>query len=141
MSFSREYGHFLLLGGGVLLLGLAAKKRPRKLEDRSGEECDPDEMSPMGYQCGQVRGGWELSHQPEVFLGFGPYLNRERVDEALASLGFHDGDLEGFQRYMSMAYDRDLRKDGSVDGPSMRALKDAEVMLSRDEWLFPRGIG
>ena len=139
MSFRDEYGHFVLLGAGLVMLGMASKKKPRKLEDKSGEKCDPDEEPPLGYQCGQVRGGWELRHEPEQFVGFGPYINRDAVDAALESLGFAGGNLAGFQGYMSLAYGRDLRKDGVVDGPSMKALRDAEMMLSRDEWAFPRG--
>lgn len=141
MSFRGEYGHFLLLGAGVLLLGMASRKKPRKLENRSGEECDPKEDAPMGYQCGQVRGGWELRPEPEHFAGFGPYINRDAVDDALARLGFPGGNLGSFQSYMSMSYGRELRKDGVVDGDSMRALHDAEMMLVRDEWVFPRGAG
>jgi len=139
VSLREEYGHFLLLGAGLLMLGMASKRKPRKMEDRSGEKCDPDEVTPMGYQCGQVRGGWELSPEPEHFAGFGPYINRESVDVALARVGFPDGNLAGFQGYMSLVYGRDLRKDGEVDGSSMHALRDAEQMLGRDEWVFPRG--
>lgn len=139
MSLRDDYGPILLLGAGLLMLGKASKRSARKNEDRTGEECDPDELAPVGYQCGQVRGGWELRHAEEHFSGFGPYLTRERVDAVLRSLGFPGGNLAAFQGYMSLTYGRELRKDGVVDGPSMHALKEAEQMLSRDEWMFPRG--
>lgn len=140
MSLREEYGHFLLLGAGITMLALATKRKKGKLEDRSGEKCDPKEPAPVGYQCGQVRGGWELRQEEEQFVGFGPYINEEAVDEALASLGFPDGNLAGFQGYMSLVYERDLRKDGVADRDSMFALRDAENMLARDEWVFPRGV-
>lgn len=138
MSFFEEYGHLVLLGAGVAMIGMATKRKPRKIEDRTGEECDPEGDVPFGYQCGQVPGGWELRQEESRFHGYGPYINYESVVRALDSLGFPGGNLRGFQHYMSMAYARDLRKDGVVDGDSMRALRDAEQMLARDEWVFPR---
>lgn len=141
MSLADDYGHFVLLGVGLAALAVASKRKPRKLEDRTGEECDPDDPPPFGYECGQVRGGWALRPEREHFVGFGPYLNRGAVDEALASLGFPGGQLADFQRYMAQVYDRDLRQDGVVDGPSMRALVEAESMLARDEWVPPRTLG
>lgn len=141
MSFIDEYGHILLLGSGLAMLGIASRRRPRSLTNRSGESCDPKTRPPIGYQCGQIVGGWELQPEAEHFSGYGPYLNRASVDAALARLGFGDGNLAGFQRYMSMVYERNLRKDGHIDGPTMKALRDAEMMLDRDEWAFPRTAG
>ncbi len=139
MSFGDEYGHFLLLGAGVVMLGMASKRKPRKVVDRTGEECDPKESAPFGYQCGQVRGGWTLQEEQEHFVGFGPYINEEAMLTALDAVGFPNGNLAGFQGYMSLAYESDLRRDGAVDRDSMLALRDAEQMLARDEWVFPRG--
>lgn len=139
MSLTNDYGHILLFGVGVLILGAASRRGPRKLEDRAGEECNPNEIAPLGYQCGQSVGKWTLQKEVGHFAGFGHYLNRENVDAALAKVGFPDGNLEGFQRYISMAYEYNLRKDGIVDGATMKALYDAELMLGRDEWIFPRG--
>lgn len=139
MSFREEYGHFLLLGAGVVMLGMASKRKARKLEDRTGEKCDPEEDPPFGYQCGQVLGGWELQEEQGHFAGYGSYVNEQGVDTALASLGFPDGNLAGFQGYATLAYGKGLRKDGVLDGATLRALKDAEAMLARDEWVFPRG--
>lgn len=128
-----------LLGGGLFLLGKAAKKSPRKLKDRTGEVCDSKESAPYGYECGQVAGGWALMNEQEKFLGFGPYKNKEGIDTALLSLGFSEGNLQGFQMYMSLISEWDLRKDGQVDRDTIVALEDAEGLLSRDEWVPPRG--
>lgn len=142
MSLSEDYGHFLILGAGLVMLGIASKrKKPRNLEDRSGEKCDPEESAPFGYQCGQVRGGWELMEEQARFIGFGPYTNRQAVDRALDSLGFPNGDLVGFQKHMSLVYAKGLRVDGEVDKETMAALKQAENMLARNEWLSPKAIG
>lgn len=141
MSLLDEYGHILLLGSGLTILGIASRRRPRSLENRSGEICDPKVRPPIGYQCGQVIGGWTLQPEVEHFSGYGPYLNRQSVDAALARLGFSGGNLAGFQAYMSTVYGRDLRSDGSPDSLTMKALRDAEMMLDRDEWAFPRTAG
>ena len=139
MSVLEDYGHFLLLGAGLVMLNKAGKRKPRKLEDRTGEKCDPEDPAPFGYECGQIRGGWELRKEREHFVGFGSYINQEGVDEALAYLGFPNGDLSGFQSYVSLAYQKDLRTDGIADRATMIALKEAEMMLGRDEWVPPRG--
>ncbi len=139
MSVLEDYGHFLLLGAGLVMLNKAGKRKPRKLEDRTGEECDPNESAPYGYECGQTRGGWELRKERGHFVGFGSYINQEGVDEALAYLGFPNGNLSGFQSYVSLAYQKDLRIDGIADRATMIALKEAEMMLGRDEWVPPRG--
>lgn len=128
-----------LLGAGLFLLGKAAKKSPRKLKDRTGEKCDPKESAPYGYECGQVVGGWELMEEKGKFLGFGPYNNKEGIDTALRSLGFSDGNLRGFQMYMSLVSEWDLRKDGQLDRDTVVALEEAEGLLGRNEWTPPRG--
>jgi hypothetical protein len=128
-----------LLGGGLLLLGMAAKKGPRKLKDRTGEKCDPKATAPYGYDCGQVMGGWELVPEKEEYIGFGHYNSRAGVDAALESLGFPNGDLAGFQRYMSAISEWDLRSDGQIDKDTLIALEEAEGLLRRDEWLAPYG--
>lgn len=138
MSALEDYGPLFLLGAGVLMIAHANKKSPRKLVDRSGEKCAAGEEAPYGYECAQVVGGWELRPETKSFVGYGSFINRASVDSALVSLGFSYGDLEHFQNYMSMAYGWDLRKDGVVDSQSMKALREAVNMLSRDEWLPPR---
>ncbi len=130
---------FALLGAGLFLLGKAAKKGPRKLKDRTGEACDPKDNAPYGYECGQVVGGWELMEEKGKFLGFGPYNNRDGVDTALSRLGFSGGNLKGFQMYMSLISEWDLRKDGQLDSETIVALEEAEGLLNRDEWVPPRG--
>lgn len=126
-----------LLIGGLLLMAKASKKGPRSTKDRTGENCDPKEIAPFGYECGQVTGGWELREESTGWLGYGHYRNSEGVNEALMSLGFADGDLKGFQIYMSRISEWDLRKDGLVDRDTIIALDEAESLLRRDEWLFP----
>ena len=128
-----------LLGAGLFLIGKAAKKSPRKLKDRTGETCDPKESAPYGYECGQVVGGWELMEEKGKFLGFGPYNNKAGIDAALRSLGFSDGNLRGFQMYMSLISEWDLRKDGQLDRDTVVALEEAEGLLGRGEWMPPRG--
>jgi len=138
MSALEDYGPLLLLGAGVIMISVASKKAPRKLPDLSGEKCDPKKDAPLGYECAQAIGGWELAPEIEQFVGYGPYVNRKTVDNTLAILGFEHGDLQHFQNYMSMAYGWELRKDGVVDAESMKALKEAENMSARNEWLPPR---
>jgi hypothetical protein len=128
-----------LLGAGLFLIGKAVKKGPRKLKDRTGEPCNPKESAPYGYECGQVVGGWELMEERGKFLGFGSYNNKDGIDTALRSLGFSDGNLRGFQMYMSLISEWDLRKDGQLDRDTVVALEEAEGLLSRGEWLPPRG--
>lgn len=128
-----------LLGVGLFLLGKAAKKGPRKLKDRTGEVCDPKESAPYGYECGQVVGGWELMEERGKLLGFGPYNNVEGIDTALLRLGFSEGNLRGFQMYMSLVSEWDLRKDGQLDRDTVVALEEAEGLLNRNEWTPPRG--
>jgi len=130
-----------VLGGGLFLIGMAARKPKRKLKDRTGEECDPDGIPPFGYECAQTRGGYELRKEPEKFMGFGHYRNRDGIDAALEKLGFPGGNLAGFQGYMGLVYGRGIRTDGELDSATIRALEDAEAMLARDEWAFPRGGG
>ena len=138
MSLRSEYAPFVLMGAGLLVLGLAGKRKPRKSEDRAGEVCDPDEDAPAGYQCARTTDGWKLIGEQEHFTGFGPYINHNAVGEALASVGFPDGDLAGFQEYASLMHEKDLRNDGVIDRDTMFALREAEMMLSRGEWIFPR---
>lgn len=126
-----------VLGGGIFLLNKAYKKPPRKMEDRTGEVCDPNKKPPCGYECNQVRGGWELAPEKGEWIGFGHYVNRQGVDDMLKKLGFPGGDLVGFQNYMSRISDWDLRQDGVIDKKSILALKEAEGLLRRDEWIFP----
>lgn len=128
-----------LLGGGLFLLGKAAKKSPRKLKDRTGEVCNPKNSAPYGYDCGQVAGGWALMKEQEKFLGFGPYKNKEGINTALLSLGFSEDDLSGFQIYMSLISDWELREDGQIDRETVVALEEAEAMSSRNEWVPPGG--
>jgi len=127
-----------LLGGGLMLLGMASKKPARKLKDRSGEECEPKESAPYGYECGQVTGGWKLVEEKPKYLGYGSYNNREGVDVAINQLGFPGGNLRGFQMYISMTSDWDLRQDGQIDKNTILALEEAEGLLGRGEWLPPR---
>ena len=128
-----------LLGAGLFLLGKAAKKGPRKLKDRTGEVCDPKGSAPYGYECGQVVGGWELMKEQGKFLGFGHYNNVEGINTALMRLGFSEGNLRGFQMYMSLVSEWDLRKDGQLDRDTVVALEEAEGLLNRGEWTPPRG--
>ena len=139
MSLRDDYAPFALMGAGLFVLGMASKRKPRKAQDRAGEPCNPDEPAPFGYQCGQAPGGWKLIEEQGHFTGFGPYINRDAVDDALLSVGFPGGNLAGFQGYTSLVYEKNLRTDGVIDRDSMFALREAEMMLSRDEWLFPRG--
>ena len=141
MNLTDGYGSLLLLSAGLFMIKLASKRGSREFIDRSGEVCNPDEMAPPGYQCGQTLQGWMLRHEPSHFVGFGSYLNRENIGAALNRLGFSDGNLIGFQRYMSIAYDESLRQDGFIDSGTIKALKKAEAMLDRGEWLFPREVG
>ena len=140
MSFSDEYGHFLLLGAGVAMLVIASQRKPRKLEDRSGESCDPDESAPFGHECHQVDGDWKLRPGTRHFIGYGPYISRRNLDHALARLGFPGGNVAGFQAYMSSIYKHDVRKDGIIDGETVVAIREAEQMLDRGEWALPRGM-
>jgi len=128
-----------LLGAGVLMLSKASKRGPRKLKDRKGEECNPNDSAPYGYECGQVAGGWELKEERERYLGFGHYNNRAGIDAALESLGYPGGNLQGFQIYMSMISDWDLRTDGLIGQDTITALEEAEEALARGEWVPPRG--
>jgi hypothetical protein len=132
---------FAIFGAGLLLLGMAAKKGPRKLKDRTGEKCDPKESAPYGYECGQVKGGWELREEQSEWIGFGLYQSRSGVDAALEKLGFPGGDLQGFQEHMSRISEWDLRTDGKVDRDTIVALEEAEGLLRRGEWFFPGGMG
>lgn len=128
-----------LLGAGVLLLSKASKRGPRKLKERKGEECNPNDPAPFGYECGQAVGGWELKEERERYLGFGHYNNRAGIDTVLSSLGYPGGNLQGFQIYMSMVSDWKLRKDGLLDPDTITALEEADEMLARGEWVPPRG--
>ena len=141
MSFMEDYGHFLLLGAGVVAIAAGSQRKTRKLEKRAGEECDPNNPPPSGYQCGQIPGGWELMEESGHFTGFGSYINAEAVTDALESLGFPNGDLAGYQAYFSLVYEGELRRDGIVDKDSLVALKEGENMLAREEWSFPNGAG
>lgn len=136
---SEDIVPLALLGAGLLLLGKAAKRGPRKLKDRSGEKCDPKESAPYGYECGQITGGWELRKEQEKFIGYGHYNNRAGIDEALLRLGFPDGYLKGFQVYMSAISEWELRTDGKLDSDTITALDEAEGLLDRGEWLPPGG--
>lgn len=131
----------VVLGGGLFLLGKASKRPPRKIEDRTGESCDPNDIAPFGYEGAQVRGGWKPVPEKPQWLGFGHYNNRAGVDEAIHSLGFPDGDLSGFQEYMSRISEWDLREDGEVDKGTILALEEADRMLRLDEWVFPGELG
>lgn len=128
-----------LLGAGVLMLTKASKKAPRNLKDRRGEECDPKELTPYGYECGQVIGGWELKEEREKHLGFGHYNNQAGIDAALARVGFPDGNLVAFQMYMSAVSEWDLRDDGVLDEDTIIALEEAEGLMDRGEWSPPFG--
>jgi len=126
-----------LLGGGLLMLGMASKKGPRKLKDRTGEKCDPKGIAPFGYECGQVVGGWELMKEKGQFLGYGHYNNQEGIDKALNSLGFHSGDIAGFQHYMSGISEWDIPASGQINKETIIALEEAEGLLRRGEWVSP----
>ncbi len=128
-----------LLGVGVFMLSKASKRGPRQHKERKGDECNPNDSAPYGYECGQVAGGWELREERERYLGFGHYNNRAGIDAALASLGYPGGNLQGFQIYMSSVSDWDLRRDGLLDPDTITALEEAEGMLGRGEWVPPRG--
>ena len=142
MSFSDEYGPFLILGAGLVMLSLATKRKPRVHTDRSGETCVPGEDVPEGYECEWVDDGvFELRAERGNFVGYGPYPSRKAVDNALSSLGFPGANLAGFQRHMTLISTHDLRQDGVVDRDTVLALKEAEGMLERGIWTYPAGEG
>ena len=138
MSLREDYGPFLLLGAGLVMLGYAYKRSPRESEGEVGEKCDPDEDAPLGFHCTPTRDGNVLHRDKEYFSGYGSYLNRAMVNDVLAELGFPSGDLKGFQVYMNKISEWELRTDGGVDRDSMVALEEAEVMLGHNQWPKPR---
>ena len=137
MSLGSDYGPLLALGAGVVLLGMASKRKPRRLEDRSGEACDPDGVTPFGYQCGQNGDDWELQEERNRFTGYGPYINQSAMDQALEVVGFPNGDLLGFQQHSNDVHGQDVPVAGAIDRASMLFLREAEMMLARGEWIFP----
>ena len=137
MSLGSDYAPLLALGAGVVLLGMASKRKPRRLEDRSGETCDPDETAPFGYQCGKDGNGWELREERDRFTGYGPYINQSAMDQALAVVGFPNGDLLGFQQHANDVHGQSVPVAGAIDRATMLFLREAEMMLARGEWIFP----
>lgn len=137
MSLRSDYGPLLALGAGVLLLGMASKRKPRQLEDRAGEACEPGEHAPVGYECGQGDDGWKLREEQSKFTGYGPYINQGSMDEALRAVGFPNGDLLGFQQHANNVHGQDIRTDGAIDRATMLFLREAEMMVARGEWIFP----
>jgi len=137
VSFTDEYGHFVLLGAGLVLLHYATRKKPRVIEEREGEPCEPGAYAPFGYDCVKVGEGYQLKAEVPKFIGYGPYPNRQAVVDALDRLGFPNENLAGFQRYMTLYSEWGLRTDGNVDRDTMLALREAELMLERNEWQFP----
>lgn len=137
MAVHKEYGHFLILGAGLVMLHYAMKKKPRVVDDHEGESCEPGATAPFGYDCVHTAEGYQLRAEPAKFIGYGPYPNREAVVDVLDRLGFVNEDLSGFQHYMTLRSRWGLRTDGSVDRDTMLALREAEIMLDRSEWPFP----
>jgi len=78
-----------------------------------------------------------LEEEAEQFLGFGPYRSRQDVDGVLEKLGFSNGDLEGFERYMSQTTPWDLSIDGQPDKQSMLALAEAQKLYDAGRWNPP----
>ena len=140
MSLRSDYGPILAIGAGVFLLGMATKRKPRHLDDLSGETCEPSETAPHGYQCGQANGGWELREEHEKFTGYGPYINQAAMDQALEAVGFPAGNLQGFQHHANNAHGQNLRIDGEIDQATTFFLREAEQMLARGEWILPGAI-
>ncbi len=138
MSLSEDYGPFLLLGAGVLMLGYAYKRGPRKSNGNVGDRCDPKDNAPFGFHCVSTRDGNVLHRDKEHFSGYGSYLNRAMVNDVLAELGFPNGNLSGFQVYMNKISEWELRTDGEVDRDSVLALEEAETMLGQNQWPKPR---
>ena len=133
MSQNGDIGAFVVLALGVGALILASKKKPKPpREDRSGQGCDPLEEAD-GYICVSEEGDFILRPEAPKFLGFGPYPNREAVNEVLARLGFSN-DLSEFQTFTSQTTRWNLRIDGVVDADTMRALEGAEELLEVGRW-------
>jgi len=127
------------LGGGLILLSKSMSRGKRKPADLTGEECDPEDAAPYGYECRKkVDGTWALIEDPRKYSGDGAYLNEDGVGDALERLGFDRHDLMGFQYYMSSISDKwSLAVDGSVDRATILALEEAESMLKSGDWIPP----
>lgn len=138
MSDRGDIVPYLVLAGGLIALRMATKKKPReKTPDRSGEKCEPDSESPVGYVCSTD--GKEFVLHPEAgrYIGYSPYINREQVDSVLEKLGFPGGDIEAFQIYMTQTSKYTLRQDGHPDPETMKALRHAENQLHASKWKQP----
>ena len=134
MSKDGDIGALLVLALGIGALVLASKKKskpPRK--DRSGEVCDPLEEAEHGYICVAEDGDFILRPEASKFLGFGPYPNRETVNNVLARLGFSSS-LSDFQTFISQTTKWSLRTDGVVDADTMYALQESEELLEAGKW-------
>lgn len=129
---------YLVLAGGLVALHLASKKKPReKSVDRAGEKCEPESEAPHGYVCTTDGKEFVLERNPQHFIGYSPYLNREQVDSALEKLGFPAGDIKSFQTYMTQTSKFTLQESGHADPETMKALKYAETQLAAGRWRHP----
>jgi hypothetical protein len=138
VSLREDYGPFLLLGAGIVMLSYAYKRGPRKIKGKVGDRCNPEEDAPPGFHCAPSRNGYILQRDKEYFIGYGSYLNRPMVNDVLAELGFSGGNLSAFQTYMNKISEWELPTDGQVDRDSMLALEEAETMLEQGQWPKPR---